>query len=90
MRRSVRAARGGLHRQSQGQVLRLRRAGGWLGALSHRNILNNAFFVGRTLGLTEGDRYCIQVPLYHCGGMVVGTLMSIAHSATMVLPIRLV
>ncbi|MBR0936645.1 AMP-binding protein [Bradyrhizobium jicamae] len=54
--------------------------------LSHRNILNNAFFVGRTMGLREGDRYCIQVPLYHCGGMVVGTLMSIVHGATMVLP----
>lgn len=54
--------------------------------LSHRNILNNAFFVGHTMGLIEGDRYCIQVPLYHCGGMVVGTLMSIAHGATMVLP----
>ena len=54
--------------------------------LSHRNILNNAFFVGRTMGLVEGDRYCIQVPLYHCGGMVVGTLMCIAHGATMVLP----
>jgi fatty-acyl-CoA synthase len=54
--------------------------------LSHRNILNNAFFVGHTMGLVEGDRYCIQVPLYHCGGMVVGTLMCIAHGATMVLP----
>ena len=54
--------------------------------LSHRNILNNAFFVGRTMGLHQGDRYCIQVPLYHCGGMVVGTLMCIAHGATMVLP----
>jgi len=54
--------------------------------LSHRNLLNNAFFVGRTMGLHEGDRYCIQVPLYHCGGMVVGTLMSIVHGATMVLP----
>ncbi|QPF88939.1 AMP-binding protein [Bradyrhizobium commune] len=54
--------------------------------LSHRNILNNAFFVGRTMGLTGNDRYCIQVPLYHCGGMVVGTLMCIVHGATMVLP----
>jgi len=54
--------------------------------LSHRNILNNAFFVGRTMGLTSNDRYCIQVPLYHCGGMVVGTLMCIVHGATMVLP----
>jgi fatty-acyl-CoA synthase len=54
--------------------------------LSHRNILNNAFFSGATMGLTGSDRYCIQVPLYHCGGMVVGTLMCLVHGATMVLP----
>jgi len=54
--------------------------------LSHRNILNNAFFVGRTMGLTEADRFCIQAPLYHCGGMVAGTLMCLAHGATMVFP----
>lgn len=54
--------------------------------LSHRNILNNAYFVGERMGLQEGDRYCIQVPLYHCGGMVVGTLMCLARGATMVLP----
>lgn len=54
--------------------------------LSHRNILNNAFFVGRTMGLTEADGFCIQAPLYHCGGMVAGTLMCVAHGATMVFP----
>jgi fatty-acyl-CoA synthase len=54
--------------------------------LSHRNILNNAFFVGRTMGLKEGDRFCIQVPLYHCGGMVVGTLSCLTHGAAMIFP----
>jgi len=54
--------------------------------LSHRNILNNGFFVGRTMGLTEGDRFCIQLPLYHCGGMVVGTLTCLTHGAAMVFP----
>src|SRR5262245_19326214 len=38
--------------------------------LSHRNILNNAYFVGLAMGLTAGDRLCIPVPLYHCLGMV--------------------
>ena len=54
--------------------------------LSHRNILNNAYFVGQRMGVVEGDRVCIQVPLYHCAGMVLGTLLSVVHGATMVFP----
>ncbi len=52
--------------------------------LSHRNILNNGFFVGRSIGLTAGDRLCIPVPLYHCFGMVMGNLGCLTHGATMV------
>jgi len=54
--------------------------------LSHRNILNNGYFVGRTQGLGQGDRICIPVPLYHCFGMVMGNLASITHGAAMVYP----
>ncbi|MDO9361925.1 MAG: AMP-binding protein [Sphingopyxis sp.] len=54
--------------------------------LSHRNILNNGYFVGRTQGLVAGDRICIPVPLYHCFGMVMGNLASITHGAAMVYP----
>ncbi|NIJ35884.1 fatty-acyl-CoA synthase [Sphingopyxis panaciterrae] len=54
--------------------------------LSHRNILNNGYFVGRTQGLEEGDRICIPVPLYHCFGMVMGNLAAITHGAAMVYP----
>ncbi len=54
--------------------------------LSHRNILNNAFFVGRAMGLREGDRLCIPVPLYHCFGMVMSNLACVVHGATMVFP----
>jgi fatty-acyl-CoA synthase len=52
--------------------------------LSHRNILNNGFFVGRAIGLRAGDRLCIPVPLYHCFGMVMGNLGCLTHGATMV------
>ena len=52
--------------------------------LSHRNILNNGFFVGRAIGLKAGDKLCIPVPLYHCFGMVMGNLGCLAHGATMV------
>ena len=54
--------------------------------LSHRNILNNAFFVGLGMGLKPGDRLCIPVPLYHCFGMVMGNLACAVHGATMVYP----
>ncbi|HLY06731.1 MAG TPA: AMP-binding protein [Rhizomicrobium sp.] len=54
--------------------------------LSHRNILNNGFFVGARIGLTVDDRLCIPVPLYHCFGMVMGNLACVAHGAAMVYP----
>src|SRR5690606_12085596 len=57
--------------------------------LTHRNILNNGFFVGQALGLSTADRVCIPVPLYHCFGMVMGNLACIAHGATMVYPAEL-
>jgi fatty-acyl-CoA synthase len=54
--------------------------------LSHRNILNNGFFVGRAVGLVPGDRLCIPVPLYHCFGMVMGNLACLTHGAAMIYP----
>ncbi len=54
--------------------------------LSHRNVLNNAYFVGLGMGLGEGDRLCIPVPLYHCFGMVMSNLACLVHGATMVYP----
>lgn len=54
--------------------------------LSHRNILNNAFFVGELCGYTSEDRVCIPVPFYHCFGMVMGNLGATTHGATMVIP----
>ncbi len=54
--------------------------------LTHHNILNNGFFVGEAMGLTEHDRICIPVPLYHCFGMVMGVLGCLTHGAAMVLP----
>src|SRR5262245_26264996 len=54
--------------------------------LTHHNILNNGFFVGESIHLTAADRVCIPVPLYHCFGMVIGTLGCITHAAAMVLP----
>ena len=54
--------------------------------LTHHNILNNGYFVGRAMRLSEADRICIPVPLYHCFGMVMGNLASLTLGATMVYP----
>lgn len=54
--------------------------------LSHFNILNNGYFVARAMRLTERDRMCIPVPLYHCFGMVMGNLGCLTHGAAMVYP----
>ncbi len=52
--------------------------------LTHHNIVNNAFFVGRQMALGRDDRLCIPVPMYHCFGMVLGTLCCVTHGATAV------
>jgi fatty-acyl-CoA synthase len=54
--------------------------------LTHRNILNNAYFTARSLRYTQRDRVCVPVPLYHTFGMVIGTLGCVTHGACMVLP----
>ena len=54
--------------------------------LSHRNILNNGYFVGELCRYTEEDRVCIPVPFYHCFGMVMGNLACSTHGAAMIIP----
>ena len=54
--------------------------------LSHSNILNNAFFIGEACAYTDEDRVCIPVPLYHCFGMVLGTLACTTHGSAIILP----
>jgi fatty-acyl-CoA synthase len=54
--------------------------------LTHHNIVNNGFFIGEAMHLTEQDRLCIPVPFYHCFGMVLGNLACVTHGACMVIP----
>ena len=54
--------------------------------LSSRNIVNNARYSAKAMRLSERDRLCIPVPLYHCFGMVLGVLVCAATGATMVFP----
>jgi fatty-acyl-CoA synthase len=54
--------------------------------LTHHNILNNGYFIGEAQRLSEQDKVCIPVPLYHCFGMVLGNLACVTHGAAMVYP----
>jgi fatty-acyl-CoA synthase len=54
--------------------------------LSHHNILNNGLFIAGAMKLTEQDRVCIPVPLYHCFCMVIGNLGCLTHGSAMVYP----
>ena len=54
--------------------------------LSHYNIINNARFTTDRILMTESDRLCIPVPLYHCFGMAMGVLGVITKGAAMVFP----
>ncbi len=54
--------------------------------LTHDNIVNNARFVADRIKLTEHDRLCIPVPLYHCFGMVMGVLGCVVQGSAMVFP----
>src|SRR5215472_12101659 len=54
--------------------------------LTHRNLLNNAEVITRGMKLTERDRICVPVPLYHCFGSVAGTLVMVVRGSAMILP----
>jgi fatty-acyl-CoA synthase len=54
--------------------------------LTHRNIVNNGYFIGECMRLSEQDRLCIPVPFYHCFGMVLGNMACLTHGSCMVVP----
>ncbi len=54
--------------------------------LSHRNLLNNGMAIGIALRCTEEDRICAPVPLYHCFGSVIGSMVSVVNGAALILP----
>jgi fatty-acyl-CoA synthase len=54
--------------------------------LTHRNLLNNGKAMGTGLKATEQDRICAPVPLYHCFGSVIGSMVSVVSGAALILP----
>jgi len=54
--------------------------------LSHHGLVNNANLTGHTMGVSESDVVCIPVPMYHCFGMVIGSMLSVVKGCTAILP----
>lgn len=53
--------------------------------LTHRNIGNNGYWIGKHQLLSGKDRVCLPVPLFHCFGCVLGVMACVNHGATMVI-----
>ncbi|HJQ69888.1 MAG TPA: AMP-binding protein [Blastocatellia bacterium] len=52
--------------------------------LTHRNIVNNAYWLGEGIALTPADKLCVPVPFFHCFGCVIGVLGAYTHAAALV------
>ena len=51
--------------------------------LTHYNVVNNGKAIGDRMGLSTADRMMIQVPMFHCFGMVLSMTSSVTHGTTM-------
>jgi fatty-acyl-CoA synthase len=51
--------------------------------LTHYNVVNNGKCIGDRLGLSTADRFLVQVPMFHCFGMVLTMTSSMTHGATL-------
>ena len=54
--------------------------------LTHVNLVNNARFFAEYMRLTEQDRACIPVPMFHCFGSVIGTMTAAVSGAACIFP----
>ncbi len=51
--------------------------------LTHRNIVNNGKIIGDRMDLSTADRMMIQVPMFHCFGMVLSMTSTMTHGGTL-------
>jgi fatty-acyl-CoA synthase len=54
--------------------------------LTHINLVNNGRFIAQYLRLSEKDRICVPVPLFHCFGSVIGTMTAAMAGAACIFP----
>ncbi len=50
--------------------------------LTHRNIVNNGKIIGDRMDISTADRMMIQVPMFHCFGMVLSMTNMMTHGGT--------
>ncbi|MCQ2552677.1 MAG: AMP-binding protein [Clostridia bacterium] len=51
--------------------------------LTHRNIINDGKTIGDRMDMSTADRMMIQVPMFHCFGMVLSMTNCMTHGSTM-------
>ena len=51
--------------------------------LTHYSVINNGKCIGDRMGLSTADRMMIQVPMFHCFGMVLSMTAAVTHGATL-------
>ncbi len=51
--------------------------------LTHRNIVNNGKIIGDRMDLSTAERMMIQVPMFHCFGMVLSMTSTMTHGGTL-------
>ncbi len=51
--------------------------------LTHYNVVNNGKNIGDCMDLSTADRMMIQVPMFHCFGMVLAMTAAMTHGATL-------
>ena len=51
--------------------------------LTHRNIVNNGKTIGDRMDMSTADRMMIQVPMFHCFGMVLSMTSMMTHGGTL-------
>ena len=51
--------------------------------LTHYNIVNNGKCIGDRMDLSTADRLMIQVPMFHCFGMVLAMTATMTHGGTL-------
>ena len=54
--------------------------------LTHRNLVNDGMAIGLCLKCGEDDRICSPVPLYHCFGSVIASMVATVYGAALILP----
>jgi len=53
--------------------------------LTHLNLVNNGYWIGRNMLYGPKDRICLPVPLFHCFGCSLGVMAAVNHGSTLVI-----